>query len=76
METEISKAVKLVCKELKADPDYRMSWQANIAMAFKDEFERGAEFNTTPLTNVERDALHTAASKAADNFLNTLTREQ
>ncbi len=76
METEISKAVKLLCKELKADPEYRMSWQANIAMAFKDEFERGVEFNTTPLTNVGRDALHTVANKAADNFLNNLTRER
>jgi hypothetical protein len=69
-------AIETLSKALKEDSDYRMSWQANIAMAFQDEFERGAEFNTTPLTNVERDALHTVANKAADNFLNNLTRER
>ena len=72
---DIRAAAGILRKELKNDPGYRMSWQANIAMAFKSEFERGSELNNDPLNEHEKLCLHDIANAAADNFLNNLTRE-
>lgn len=66
-QTELSKAVKILVKALNSDEDYRRSWQANIAMAFKDEFNRDVK--------PEGRTIHQIANVAAINFLNTLTRD-
>ena len=62
--TELSKAVKVLCKALNTDEDYRRSWQANIAMAFVDEHDHG-----------EHQSLHDVANNGAERFLNILTRD-
>ena len=75
----IKEAVDVLVKKLKEDPGYRIGWEANIAMAFYDEFTRR---NLSPcdidqLTNQElRDEIHSIANRAADNFLNLLCRDR
>ncbi len=61
---KISKAVKTVTKAIKEDPDFRMGYQANIAMAFVDECK-----GTVGFENIPYDTLHQAANEAADRFL-------
>lgn len=73
METKLSSAVRTVIEALREDPEYRFGWKANIAMAFYDEFLKAQEeegFHVeTPHSNI-----HRIANRAADNFLNLLTR--
>lgn len=62
---------------LKSDEGYRISWKANIAMAFVDEMHRDAikspnEDNRSYL--VTPDMLHKIANQAADNFINQLIK--
>jgi hypothetical protein len=62
MKHNIEEAVTVIQNGLLNDPGYRMGWTANIAMAFKDEMERGAfskENNHSIL--VTRDMLHKIA---------------
>jgi hypothetical protein len=59
-------AIETLCNELREDEDYYYSWQANIAMAFKDEMERGGY-------EVD-EQVHEIANDAAKNFLNLLIR--
>ena len=74
---KIEEALKVLSKELKEDPDYRNTWVANIAMAFKDE----VELNGIHAPNKEnhsilmtREMLHKIANDGADKFLNILTQ--
>ncbi len=60
----LSDTVKLLTKALTEDPDFRMGYQANIAMAFVDACKDGIDFE-----NVPYDTLHQAANNAADRFL-------
>lgn len=60
--TEIQKAVELLAKVLREDPEYRRTWHANISMQFKDECSRQG-INGSPAQ---------IADKAADNFLDLL----
>lgn len=62
-----------IFKRIKNEPDLHYAWQANIAMAFKDEFWRRKNTNKT-LIDVEDD-LHEMANQAAKNFLDQLTYE-
>lgn len=66
----ISQAVKTITTEMKSDPGYRIGWQANIAMAFKDEWQRAVDSGGLPSTPEQ---IHVIANKAADNFLNILS---
>lgn len=59
-------AVTILVDELSKDPHYFYAWQANIAMAFKDECSRN---------NVDFESLHEVANQAAINFLNLLIRK-
>lgn len=61
----ISDAIKMICEEIKNDKDYRISWEANIAMAFKDQFY---------FSGHEHDAkvVHEIANKAAAAFIDQL----
>ena len=56
-------AIKTIVKELKRDPAYYISWQANIAMAFQDEMH---------WAGYKLPDLHAIANRAADNFLKLL----
>lgn len=64
--TKISKAIDTLRKSLKKDEGYRLAWQANIAMAFYDEFRRSKPKNLSQV--------HEAANKAANEFLTILCK--
>ena len=65
----IKEAVEKLCEELKSDIDYYRSWQANIAMAFFDQFREDCpETYSLDILKVA----NKAANKAADNFLKLL----
>lgn len=53
-------------KQLRKDEGYYLTWQANIAMAFYDEFRRSKPKNLKQV--------HKAANEAAQNFLNMLIK--
>ena len=59
-------------KALKNDLDYRITWKANIAMAFKDKWQGAVNFDGPPITS---EAIHKIANDAADYFLNNLCQE-
>ena len=60
----LADVVKLLTKAIKKDPDLRMGYQANIAMAFVDECNGQPGFKDVPY-----DTLHQAANNAANRFL-------
>jgi len=64
------KAVKNLCSALKKDKDYYYSWQANIAMAFKDEHYR----QKSKKSYMNQEDIHNVANEAAKNFLNLLIK--
>lgn len=64
---EIGEAIKHIQKHLNEDEDYYMSWQANIALQFYDEYRR----HDTILPHAK---LHEIANNAAKNFLNLLLK--
>jgi hypothetical protein len=66
--TELQKAIDVLQKALKEDEGYRYSWQANIAMAFKDEHSRQKG-------RTSRAKVHVIANNAADYFLKLLCDE-
>jgi len=68
---ELENAVAVLCKELDSDESYYISWKANIAMAFKDEFHRKAG-KPVEMVFVNADDVHEIANQAADNFLKLL----
>lgn len=68
---EIKQAIETLIKAIKEDEEYRRTWQANIAMAFKDEMAKW-EFGTR--IDMHKDDLHEVANKAANNFLDVLTK--
>jgi hypothetical protein len=56
-------AVVHLVSELKKDEGYYMSWQANIAMQFKDECKR---------QGVTLPGIHEISNNAAKNFIDLL----
>lgn len=68
----LSAAVETLIQSLIKDEDYRRSWKANIAMAFKDEFHR--EVTRKKSWQINSTELHNVANTAADNFLNNLCK--
>jgi len=65
----VKQAVDVLCNELK-DESYYISWKANIAMAFKDEF-----WNTSAVKDLFiEEMIHEIANNASDNFLNLLMK--
>jgi len=64
--------IKSLQKSLKKDKSvgsYYHSWQCNIAMAFKDEYDR----NEKKYKNGHD--IHTIANQAAKNFLDLLIKD-
>lgn len=64
-------AIKSISKELNKDKDYRRSWTANIAMAYKDN-ERWYKTKTGKRYLNHQDK-HIIANNAAEYFLKLLT---
>ena len=72
MENKVKEAVETLVEALKTDDGYRISWQANIAMAFKDEYNWSGWHNSE-ICPTEED-IHVIANKASDNFLKMLCK--
>jgi hypothetical protein len=68
-DSKIAEAIDTISKAMLSDPEYRMVWQANIAMAFQDKFPEDVK---RALSAVDLD-IHELSNKAADYFLKTLT---
>lgn len=65
----LSNCIDSLRNTLIKDEDYRRSWQANIAMAFKDEWQRSADNGGLPC---KPEHIHEIANKAATYFLSLL----
>lgn len=65
-QTELSKAIDVLCEALRTDKDYWDGWKANIAMAVYDEYTEDAR-------STEADSMHTICNRGADRFLKLLT---
>ena len=64
--------IEELVEALKEDEGYRISWKSNIAMTFKDEFDRQIEKqDVLELGSLD---IHQIANDAAENFLNQLTK--
>lgn len=63
---KIADAMSILKEALLTDDDYRLGWQANIAMAFYDEAMRCG-------IGISNDELHAISNKAANNFIKLLT---
>lgn len=77
MDTKLKESVQTLCdalREDKSEGSYYHSWQANIAMAFKDEFHRYAADKEIEETARSFD-VHTIANNAAKNFLDMLCHQ-
>jgi hypothetical protein len=61
----LSDAINKVCEEIKNDKGYRLGWEANIAMAFKDAFHFSWHKH-------DNEVVHEVANKAAAAFLDQL----
>lgn len=71
MDITIKQATDRLFEELRKDKDLYYAYQANIAMAFKDEFHRHAG-PPGEMVHVNSDELHVIANQAAKNFLDLL----
>jgi hypothetical protein len=71
-EISTAAAVQKIARELKSDDGYRISWVANIAMPFVDEWQRSVENGGLPAT---REQIHTIANKAAEHFVWLLSQK-
>lgn len=70
--SEVKQAVETLTGAFKADPDFRYTYQANIAMAFKDETHRYKQ--RTGKKYLSHADYHEIANTAADNFLTLLSK--
>lgn len=69
MKITTQQAVKALQKALKKDDGYRETWEANIAMAFYDEYRRN------PKRYKNRGDQLEIARNAAGNFLDMLIKQ-
>jgi len=65
---KIQKAINIFKKALSNDKEFYHVYQANIAMAFYDEYRRTGN-------NLSHKTVHKVANKAAKNFLNLLIKD-
>ena len=68
-ESKLTNAVTLLREALKNDPDYYMSWQANIAMSFQDEM---SAYSQEVIPDSVKRLAHQISNRAAEKFLNLL----
>jgi len=71
---QYTRAILIVNKALAKDPDLFYGWQANIAMAFHDEFSNFRTVSKSGRPNLKE--IHSIANNAAINFLNLLIKEK
>lgn len=71
----IQDAFKVLTKAIKEDKSLYIAYQANIAMAFQDEFhQQQSKRNDFTKWLLTEGGLHTIANNAADCFLNLLLK--
>jgi hypothetical protein len=70
---ELKEAISKITTELKNDVDYRRSWSANIAMAYKD-CEHWYKQRTSK-KQLNKEDKHIIANDAAEHFLKLLCDE-
>lgn len=75
--SETLKSAIEVLQEALKDEGYYLSWQANIAMAFKDEYNRQEYKNDhDKLEGFQAELdIHEIANTAAENFLQMLMKQ-
>ena len=76
MNLKLEEAIKVLCEELekdKAEGSYYYAWQANIAMAFQDEFWRNIKSHED-LDLMDKETTHKIFNQAAKNFLDLLIK--
>jgi hypothetical protein len=59
-------AVKYLIRALKKDPDYRYSWQANIAVCMQDAYDYA--------NPEDKKDIHKISNDGAQRFLDLLTK--
>ena len=64
--------IKELCKRLETDEGLYLSYQANIAMSFKDECSRYKKKSGKNYLSYKD--IHEIANKASQNFLNLLIK--
>ena len=71
---DTKEAVDNICQALKDDSGYYIAWKANIAMAFKDEFDREHSKRIPDFSKwlFTENGVHEIANNASDNFLKLL----
>jgi hypothetical protein len=74
MKNELKDAIQVLAKALREDREYYEAWQANIAMAFKDNVHWYITKYKVECLGAE--AYHEIANKSAEYFLNLLIAEQ
>ena len=67
---KISEAIKVVTTELTNDKEYRRSWSANIAMAFKDRCAQYKKENNKQ--SLSKEDIHVIANESAEYFIDLL----
>lgn len=65
MSKQVKDALNVICNAIKKDKGYRIGWEANIAMAFKDQFHFSGHKH-------DPEIVHEVANKAAAAFLDQL----
>lgn len=66
--SDVKGGMEAVCRALRQDSGYYAAWQANIAMAFFDEWKKDRPRNS--------DEVHATANRAAKQFLDFLMRDE
>lgn len=67
---KIEEAIKTYREAFKKDKGFRESYKANIAMSFRDEYDRVRKEKGRPLNLLE---IQEVSNRAADNFINLWT---
>lgn len=75
--SDIPNAINVLTNALEEDSAYYISWQANIAMAFKDliSYEYRLPLFIGEVAVYTKNDIHLIANQAAKNFLTLLCRE-
>ena len=67
-QSKVASAVETLIEELRKDPEYRRSWEANISIQFKEQFGMYNAYSFPP----EYENVCKAADEAAKNFIDLL----
>jgi hypothetical protein len=71
---KVEDAVKRLTTEFLTDPGFRERWLCHIAMQFKDRaYQYKKQTGKNYLTQTD---IHIIATEAANNFINTLTKNE